>query len=412
MKNFVVQKRDDRIGGNVWMKRLLVVELGSLCTFLNGGTPSKSISHYFQGEIPWITGADITSPTVMAARSFITEEAIKCSATNLVPAGTVLFVTRTSVGKVAIAGIPLCFSQDITAITPNAEKLDSGYLIHFLKSKESHFKQQQRGATIQGITREVVSKLKIPLPPLPEQRRIAAILDKADALREHRRQAIAKLDELLQSVFIDMFGDPVTNPKNIKKKTISQLGIVTTGSTPPRSNSAFYGSDVEWIKSDNINTSSHFLTLAEEGLSLLGRNHSRIVASGSTLVTCIAGSRSCIGNAALTNREVSFNQQINAITPNEETNSYFLYTQILLAKRLIQGASTNSMKGMVSKSAFSQIELLSPPKKDQDKFGLVFERTCSLIQKNQKSFSFQEKLFQVFQQRAFTGELFTQEGDV
>ena len=91
------------------------VHLGEVCSFQNGGTPSKDVDRYFRGDIPWITGADITSAVVKNARSFITKEAIENSATNLVPAGTVLLVTRTSVGKVAVAGADLCFSQDITA---------------------------------------------------------------------------------------------------------------------------------------------------------------------------------------------------------------------------------------------------------------------------------------------------------
>src|SRR2546430_843165 len=114
------------------MSSLKMVPLGKLCNFVNGGTPSKSVDRYFQGNIPWITGADITGPIVSTARSFITEEAIKNSATNLVPAGTVLLVTRTSVGKVAIAGVALCFSQDVTAIFPDTGQLDTKYLVHFL----------------------------------------------------------------------------------------------------------------------------------------------------------------------------------------------------------------------------------------------------------------------------------------
>lgn len=191
--------------------------LSEVCRFQNGGTPSKSIERYFAGDIPWITGADLVGPVALQARSLITEEAIASSATNQVPAGTVLLVTRTSVGKVAIAGMSLCFSQDITALTPDAKKLSAEYLVHFLRTKQEHFSKHARGATIQGITREVVADLEIPLPPLEEQRRIAAILDQAETLRTQRRQALAHLDTLTQSLFLDMFGDPVVNPKGWEK---------------------------------------------------------------------------------------------------------------------------------------------------------------------------------------------------
>ena len=186
--------------------------LGPICSFLNGGTPSRGVSRYYQGDVPWITGADISGARADTARSFITEEAIRESATNRVPAGTVLLVTRTSVGKVAVAAMELCFSQDITAITPDPHCLDTSHLVHFLRTKQPHLERLARGATIKGVTREAVANLAISLPPLAEQKRIAGILDAADALRAKRREALAQLDTLLQSTFLDMFGDPVTNP--------------------------------------------------------------------------------------------------------------------------------------------------------------------------------------------------------
>ena len=205
------------------MRSVQSVSIGDVCTFLNGGTPTRSEEHYFQGDIPWITGADITAPSVTSARSFITEEAVAKSATNRVPAGTVLLVTRTSVGKVATAGVDLCFSQDITALKPDATRLHAPYLVEFLKTQEPHFSRQARGATIKGITRDVVSDVRIPLPSLAEQRRIAEVLDRADALRAKRRAALAQLDSLTQSIFLDMFGDPVANPKHWPDRTLGSL---------------------------------------------------------------------------------------------------------------------------------------------------------------------------------------------
>jgi type I restriction enzyme, S subunit len=179
--------------------------LGEVVRFQNGGTPSKAIPAFFEGKIPWITGADIIGPVAGSARSFITEDAVLKSAVNIVPAGTVLLVTRTSVGKVAIAGGRLGFSQDITALTPDARQLDASYLVHFLRSKQIDMVSQARGATIKGITREVVASLEIPLLSLDEQRRIAAILDQADALRAKRVEALAHLGDLTRSVFLSLF---------------------------------------------------------------------------------------------------------------------------------------------------------------------------------------------------------------
>ncbi len=197
--------------------------LGKVCKFLNGGTPSKAIESYFTGEIPWITSADMVGQIADFARSFITLEAVKNSATNMVPKGTVLLVTRTGVGKIAVAGMDLCFSQDITAIIPEPTKLDTSYLVQYLRTKQSHFERFARGATIKGITRDVVADLPILLPKLTEQRRIAAILDQADALRAKRRETLAQLDKLAQAIFVDMFGDPASEAPRFKKYALETM---------------------------------------------------------------------------------------------------------------------------------------------------------------------------------------------
>jgi len=208
-----------------------MASLGSVCRFLNGGTPSKAVAEYFDGDIPWITSADISGPIASYARSFITEDAVRKSAVNKVPAGSVLLVTRTGVGKVAVTETELCFSQDITAVIPESNKLDTGYLVHYLRTQKTHFQKLARGATIKGITRNVVSDLSIPLPSLPEQRRIAVILDQADALRTKRREALVQLDSLTQSIFIEMFGDAqIIFNKWPTKKLGEILDFLTSGS--------------------------------------------------------------------------------------------------------------------------------------------------------------------------------------
>lgn len=183
------------------------VKLGDVATFTNGGTPSRSRPEYWNGHIPWITGADMTEDGSISARSHITDAAVAGSATNVVPEGTVLLLTRTSVGKVGVLPTPMAINQDITAIQPSSE-LDTRFLVHFLISSKPRLLKNLRGATIKGVTRQDVASLRLTLPPLPEQRRIAAILDHADALRIKRRQVLAHLDALPQAIFTKTFGDP------------------------------------------------------------------------------------------------------------------------------------------------------------------------------------------------------------
>lgn len=183
-----------------------IERLGDVATFASGGTPSKKVADYYdEGTIPWITGADISVGGRVRARTWVTEKALAKTAANAMPAGTIVLVTRTSVGKVGIITERTSYSQDITAIVPS-ERVDSAYLVRFLESKSKLLQRESRGATIRGVTREIVANLKLPLPGLEEQSRIAEVLDEAHALRAKRRTQIAGLDELPRALFHEMFG--------------------------------------------------------------------------------------------------------------------------------------------------------------------------------------------------------------
>ena len=129
------------------------------------------------------------------------------------------------------------------------------YLVCNMHILENGFK----GAGLKHTSKDYVSQIEIPLPPLDVQKTIADILDKADTLRRKDAELIKKYDELAQSIFIDMFGDPVTNPKGWDKVAISLIGEVKTGNTPPRINKDYYGSFIEWIKTDKYLSKSYLV---------------------------------------------------------------------------------------------------------------------------------------------------------
>ncbi|MFA5354930.1 MAG: restriction endonuclease subunit S [Thermodesulfovibrionales bacterium] len=292
---------------------------------------------------------------------------------------------------------PFCIGADGVKVLRPKFDVNVKYLYHYFRQVrlteagyDRHFKYLKRTAVV--------------LPPFPEQKRIAEVLDKAEELRAKRRAALSQLDTLTQAIFIEMFGDPATNPKSWPLRSIGDIGKVITGNTPPRSRPDYYGSAIEWIKSDNINTPHYYLTKAEEGLSETGKAVARTAPAGAILVTCIAGSPGCIGNAAMTDREVAFNQQINALV-SEQGDTLFLYVQILVGKRLIQEASTAGMKGMVSKSRFESIPLIFPPLLIQNEFAHRAAAVEKLKAAHRASLAELDALFASLQHRAFRGEL-------
>jgi type I restriction enzyme, S subunit len=226
-----------------------LVELQDICRFISGGTPSTKVPEYFAGTIPWITGADMSGNVITEARQYITEEAIQHSATNIVPKGNILLVTRTGVGKVAIAGVDICISQDFTGLELDKTKVDEWYLFYFLLSQQEALTSQQRGATIQGITRDVVETLRIPLPPLTEQKRIASLLARADRLRQLRRTAHDLGDALLQSVFLEMFGKVRGKTKEV---LLGEVADIASGVTKGQNYNGRKTVEVPYLRVANV----------------------------------------------------------------------------------------------------------------------------------------------------------------
>lgn len=260
--------------------------------------------------------------------------------------------------------------------------VDPQYLYRWLAADTTQATIRKCGRQTTNISNLSVPQfLALPFDPpsFQEQHRIATILGTADNLRRKRQKAFRLANEFLRAAFYDRCGDPVANTMSWPERPIFEIGNVTTGNTPSREVGAYFGNAIEWIKSDNINTPSHLLTKASEGLSELGASLGRIVPAGSTLVTCIAGSAHVIGNVAQADRRVAFNQQINAITPMPGIDPDFLYTLILFSKPRIQAASTNSMKGMVSKGAIEKVRVIWPSADAQREIATLFRKVKRLL---------------------------------
>jgi type I restriction enzyme S subunit len=314
-------------------------------------------------------------------------------------------------GKVSFVGDNFPFdeaaiNEHVFRLVTDATRANPKYVFWYLASPAGNLQVMNdfRGATVGGIARTFVEKVTLPLPPLDEQRRIAGILDKADALRRTRKRAITLLDGLTQSIFLEMFGDPLTNPRGWARKSIKDVCDVVTGNTPSRANAEFYGSEIEWIKSDNISSRQLYATSATESLSKKGKKQARLAPAGSTLITCIAGSQNSIGNAAMTDRLVAFNQQINALIPRV-VDPMFIYAQIRVGKRLVQDASTGGMKGLVSKSRLQSIKVMLPPIERQREFSRKLQMAATLKSKANTQLHELETNFASLQHRAFSGQL-------
>ena len=202
-------------------------KIEDVCQIVSGTTPSTTIPEYWGGEFNWIAPAEIEedSKFIFKTQKTITQKAVSKTSMRLLPVGTVLLSSRAPIGKVAIAAAEMYCNQGFKNLICSKE-IYNEFLFWFLKGKKEFLNSLGRGATFKEISKDIVSSIEIPLPPLAEQRRIAAILDKADAIRRRRQEALKLADELVKSQFIEMFGDPVTNPKGWKVKPLQELAEV------------------------------------------------------------------------------------------------------------------------------------------------------------------------------------------
>lgn len=296
-----------------------------------------------------------------------------------------------------------CWPIDTTYyIDASATTVDLRWLYYRLQGLG--LKELNRAAAIPGLNRDDAYAKRLLLPTREEQRRIAAVLDQADELRVKRRRAISMLDHLAQSIFHDMFGDPVTNSRSWPQRSIGEIGRAITGNTPSRSDPGNFGNYIEWIKSDNIDPQFMVLTKAAESLSAQGATVGRKVSSGAILVTCIAGTPASIGNVAIADRGVAFNQQINALT-SHDMETEFLYMLLRISKPLVLAQSTGGMKGLVSKSRFESIILISPPRQLQREFSRRLQALEKVRGRHRDHMVSLDTLFASLQHQAFTGQL-------
>ncbi|MGN5210046.1 restriction endonuclease subunit S [Aeromonas veronii] len=386
-----------------------MVKLKNCCTIVGGATPRRDEKSFWDSpDIPWVTPKDISNlknKVIHDAPEYISQLGFDKSATFMLPEGSVLLTSRAPIGNLAVTGKPMCTNQGFKSLVPNPD-VDCTYLYYCMLANIEKLQALGNGATFKEVSKKVVEDFEIPLPPLDEQKRIAAILDKADAIRQKRQQAIALADDFLRSVFLDMFGDPVTNPKGWDVRLFgdisdSQLGKMLSqkskgGNSPKR-----------YLRNANI----RWRHLDLNDLLEMDFNHNELLKfklEKGDLLVCEGGE---IGRCAIWNEQINdcyYQKALHRVRPNLE-----LVTSIYLQEYLYSMSLKNAFSETVSEVTFShltseKIKLLRvpvPPLELQKKFNDIYDKTLSIKEsKYQRSFESQY-LFEALAQKAFSGQL-------
>ncbi len=386
------------------------VKLHQLCSMKSGGTPSRGKSEYYGGTIPWSKISDLEKSkdgNIYKTEEHITTEGLKSINSRLFKKGTLLLAMYGSVGKTAIAKIDLSTNQAILGINIKDEtKLDIKYLRFWFTTIKEKLLNRAVGGTLQNISMGIVKDLEIPLPSLPTQQKIAAILDKADELRQYYKQLIEKYDALTQSLFLDMFGDPVKNEKGWEVINLNELCIkITDGThkTPKYLEKGVVFLSAKNIKNFKLNCDAPKHISQEEHQTLKNRC---MVENGDILITK-SGS---LGMAAKVQFDFEFSifESLALIKYiREKVNGDFLL--YFLNTESTQQQYIGMTKGVGVKhlhlTDLRKIKVINPPVELQEQFAKKVNMIENQRQQAQEALIKSEDLFQSLLKRAFKGEL-------
>ncbi|EAR2105291.1 restriction endonuclease subunit S [Salmonella enterica] len=356
-----------------------MVKLKDCCEVVGGATPKRNVAFYWDGDIPWITPKDVSNlsePYIYEAPEYISKAGYKSAATYMLPVGTVLLTSRAPIGNVAIAGIELCTNQGFKSLIPG-QNVHSKYLYHCIKKFVPQLELLGNGATFKEVSKRVVEDFEIPLPPLEEQKRIAAILDKADGVRQKREQAIKLADDFLRATFMKMFGTPAQNIHNFPKGTIRDLiDSVNYGTSAKASVDS---GEYPVLRMGNITYQGGWDFTDFKYLDLSEKDKDKFLVQKGDLLFNRTNSKELVGKTAIyeEDRPMAFAGYLIRVRPNLNGNNYYLSgclnstygktTLVNMCKSIVGMANINAQE-------LQDIEILIPPKHLQDEYENIYKK--------------------------------------
>ena len=393
--------------------RIRLKELSELIT--KGTTPTSLGFDFADSGVGFLRVQNVSGGRVNYEQNtlFINAQVHQELKRSQILSGDVLLSIAGTIGRTGVVpenAPPLNCNQAVAIIRPT-QKVFRSFLRHWLESNDAQ--SQMRGSTVTGTIQNLslaqVGNLQVPLPPLPEQIRIAAILDQADALRVKRREALTQLNSLTQAIFIEMFGDPISNPK---KWNMVRLGDHTlkmgSGSTPTGGDTAYKESGISLIRSLNVHdgrfTYKNLAFIDDQQASKLSNVK---VEEGDVLLNITGASVARVCRAPKNVLPARVNQHVMIIRPKPTIDSMYL-EQLLLSpimkKNLLQ-IGAGATRESITKAQAEELKVICPPPVLQQKFAKRIELVAGIRLSHTASLKELDNLFTSLQHRAFRGEL-------
>lgn len=387
-------------------------KIKDIAVVYSGTTPSTSKSEYWNGNIKWITPAELQDGHnwyIYDTERKITDEAVRSKNLKMLKKGTILLTTRAPIGKVALVGEVMCTNQGFKNIECNTDVVNPEFLYFWLLSKKEYLNSLGRGATFKEISKTIVENIQVPVPPLGIQGKIVEILKQSLFLIDKRKAQIEALDQLTQSVFLEMFGDPKLNKKKWKKQKLNDV-CLRKGEYGSGSSAISYDSDkpryirITDIRDDGSlnddivapsNPDDYEKYRLNEGDILFAR-------SGATVGKTYLHSEKngyCIFAGYLI-RFVPDTSKINPKFLFHFTRTQYYKQWVMSKQNIVAQPNINA------KQYGEELFIICPPLELQNRFAKIVEEIEAEKELLQKSMVELQNNFNSLMQRVFKGELF------
>ncbi|MBR2929460.1 MAG: restriction endonuclease subunit S [Oscillospiraceae bacterium] len=380
-----------------------MARLGDVFTISSGGTPNKKeTSFYEHGTIPWVKTGDLKGKYVPDIIECITEAGLNNSSAKLFPPNTVLIAMYgATIGACSILPYEASTNQACAAFLPCDNVLPE-YLFYFLSSKKEQFVKDGVGGAQPNISAGYLKNVEFDIKPIDKQKEVICSLNLVDNLISLRKQQLAKLDELVKSRFVELFGDPNLNNKSWEKGVINDIGTCVAGATPSTQVKKYWeNGTIPWMSSGEVNKGRVFET--DTKITQLGYdNASTKLVPPKTVVLAMAGQGKTRGTAAITEIELCTNQSICSIVNNEKVNAEYLLHFLKLQYMELRGASTNTDgRGGLNLKIIGNYPIMIPPIELQNQFATFVEQTDKSKLTIQQSLDKLETLKKALMQKYF-----------
>lgn len=378
-----------------------MAKLGEVCTIVSGSTPKTSVTSYWDGNIKWITPAELNEDTfyIMDSVRHITEEGKEKTGLSYLPTGTVILSSRAPIGKTAIAGCEMCCNQGFKNLICS-DAIYNEYLYFFLKSKTDYLNSLGRGATFKEISKSIVENIEIPLPGVNQQKEIAEKFKKLEQLISLRKQQLAELDELVKARFVEMFG-VVHNSVLYPYVPVKSFTSVVSGGTPNRNVSEFWNNgSIRWVKTTELQ--NNVICNTDEKITQAGLdNSSAKIIPPNTVLIAMYGQGKTRGMTGYTSIECATNQACACILPCEQFNQNYLWRYMILSYDKLRDMAKGGNQPNLNIGIIKNFPVLKPPIELQNDFAAFVERVDQQKQTVQQSLEKLELMKKALMQEYF-----------